>query len=563
MRLFKKYILLLLTSVCMLACGDIDVSHDTPPEESVSGVQIIKDNKLKYTVVCPMDASVGARIAASKISNALGTCTGTYVDPASVSQGDDACEIIVDNGKYGPSKILCEGMTYGSYMLGYKENKILVAAFDDDAFSAAAEKLCSIFDKHFKKGNLNISESLLTGGSTAGVKGYIPPFKTDVSPYCILQSGSNTTEDKAMQVEFSSCFDSDFTAYCNALVQDGYHKVCDNDFGGSCYGTYSNGQYLVNISLYRATKVMRIVSEPEYEKDFWSIEGSPGKEKMLMMQVYQDGVRFTGASTGGFIIRLSDGRFLIYDTGLENNTDQLIEYMRSRNTFQDGKIHIALLIISHPHTDHYGGFLGLAKKYSSEIQCEAVAFNLTNHKRQSCIDKTSLFAYTNDFTAAAESMGARVYCLRAGETFNLAGARLEVLFTPDELGTFFLSGKNEKGEKDTTYDMNNSSLIVRLVVDGQKITFTGDCRGGEAGIFNDTLLDTFESDIMTVAHHGFNVMTTVKMYNKAKPFALFWCVTKEGQDMSRSFDVTLMAASYVKKHFFQDELVEIELPYIL
>jgi hypothetical protein len=58
-------------------------------------------------------------------------------------------------------------------------------------------------------------------------------------------------------------------------------------------------------------------------------------------------------------------------------------------------------------------------------------------------------------------------------------------------------------------------------------------------------------------------MTTVKMYNKAKPFALFWCVTKEGQDMSRSFDVTLMAASYVKKHFFQDELVEIELPYIL
>ena len=47
MRLFKKYILLLLTSVCMLACGDIDVSHDTPPEESVSGVHIIKDNKRK------------------------------------------------------------------------------------------------------------------------------------------------------------------------------------------------------------------------------------------------------------------------------------------------------------------------------------------------------------------------------------------------------------------------------------------------------------------------------------------------------------------------------------
>ena len=562
MRILKEYILLSVASACLIACG-VNKLDNGSSDNPVSGIQIIKDNTVKYTVVCPMDASFGARIAASKISNALGACTGTFADAVTTSQGDGACEIIVDNGHNELSKSLCEGMTYGSYMLGYKNNKILVAAFDNDSFTAAAEKLCGLFEKHFKDGNLNISESALTGGSCTGVRGYLPPFKTDASPDCILQSGANTTEDKAMQVEFSSCYEKDFKAYCDALVQKGYHKVCGNDFGGSCYGTYSNGKYLVNVSLYRAAKLMRIVSEPEYEKDFWSIEGSPGNEKKLMMQVYQDGVRFTGESTGGFIIRLSDGRFLIYDTGLEQNTDELIEYMRSRNTFDDGKIHIALLIISHPHADHYGGFLGLSKKYSSEIQCEAVAFNLTNHKRQSCLEESALFAYTNDFTAAAKSMGARVYCLRAGETFNLAGARLEVLFTPDELGTFFLSGKNDKGEKDTTYDMNNSSVIVRLVVDGQKITLNGDCRGGEARIFNETLLDTFESDIMSVAHHGFNVMTTVEMYNKAKPFALFWCVTKKGQDMSRSFDVTLMEATYVKKHFFQDELVEIELPYIL
>ncbi len=562
MRPFKHYIFLLLVSVCYIACGDKEPGNGTS-DNPVSGIYVIKDNTVNYTVVCSVDAIYGARYAASKISNALGSHTGTYANVASASQGDGVCEIIVDNGHFELSRPICEGITYGSYALGYKDNKIFVIAFDDESFAAAAENLCGLFDKHFKKGNLIIDESLLTGGSSAGVRGFIPPLKLDASPSCILQSGANTTEDKAMQVEFSSCHESDFTAYCEALVREGYHKVCENDFGGSCYGTYSNGEYLVNVSLYKAVKLMRIVSEPEYEKDFWSIEGDPGHEKTLMMQVYQDGVRFTGVSTGGFIIRLSDGRFLIYDTGLEQNTDELIEYMRSRNTFKDGKIHIALLIISHPHADHYGGFLGLSKKYSSEIQCEAVAFNITNHKRQSCLDEPTLFGYTNDFTAAAKSMGARVYCLRAGETFNLAGVRLEVLFTPDELGTFFLSGKNEKGEKDTTYDMNNSSIIVRLVVEGQKITLNGDCRGGEASIFNKTLLDTFESDIMSVAHHGFNVMTTVEMYNKAKPFALFWCVTKDGQDMSRAFDVTLMNASYVKKHFFQDELVEIELPYIL
>lgn len=562
MSRINKFIWILLASVCVVACGGKEIDSKEP-DGPVSGLQIIKGNAVKFAVVCPEEEPLGAHVAASKICNTLGGLTRTAVNPSTSSAGNDALEIIVGRGVYAPADSQCGMLTYGSYVLAHVDNKIIVAAIDYSGYSGAAEKLCDLFDKNYKNGSLTLAEKSLVAGSAVNVNGYLPPLKTDAEPDCILQSGANTTQDKAMQVEFSNCAESDFTAYCGALVSEGYHKVCDNDFGGSCYGTYTNGQYLVNVSLYRKAKLMRIVSEPEYEKSFWSIEGAPGKEKMLMMQVYQDGVRFTGASTGGFIVRLSDGRFLVYDTGLEENTDELIEYMRSRNTFTDGKIHIALLIISHPHSDHIGGLLGLSKKYSSEIQCEAVAFNLTNHKRQSYYVESTLFGFTTDFTAAAKSFGAEVYCLRAGETFNLSGARLEVLFTPDELGTFYLSGKNDKGETDTTYDQNNSSNIVRLVVDGQKITFTGDCRGGEAGIFNNTLLDTFESDIMTVAHHGFNVVATLEMYKKAKPFALFWCVTKEGQDMTRSFDQQLMNASYVKKHFFQDELVEIELPYII
>ena len=562
MNRIKELIYILIAAAFFMACGGSEVKPDEP-DGPVSGIQIIKDNTVKFGVVCPIDASLGAHVAASKIGNSLGGLTRTAVNVGSTSAGTDEYEIIVDISEYAPASSLYDQLTYGSYQIAHIGNKIVVAAFDDKAYASAAQKLCDLFDKQFKSGNLILQESMLTGGSTDGVRGYIPPLKTDISPDCILQSGANTTEDKAMQVEFSNCKDKDFTDYCQALVEKGYRKVCDNDFGGSSYGTYSDGKYLVNVSLYRKAGLMRIVSEPEYAKSFWSIESAPGKEQVLMMQVYQDGVKYKGAATGGFIMRLSDGRFLIYDTGLEENTDELIEYMRSRNTFKDGKIHIALIILSHPHGDHIGGFLGLSKKYSSEIQCEAVAFNLTNHKRQSYYTQSTLFGFTTSFTAAAHSMGAEVYCLRAGETFNLAGARLEVIFTPDELGTFFLSGKNENGETDTKYDQNNSSNIVRLVVDGQKITYTGDCRGGEAEIFNNILLDTFESDIMTVAHHGYNVVATLKMYQKAQPFVLFWSVTKEGQDMSRSFDKQLMSASYVKKHFFQDELVEIELPYIL
>ena len=128
-------------------------------------------------------------------------------------------------------------------------------------------------------------------------------------------------------------------------------------------------------------------------------------------------------------------------------------------------------------------------------------------------------------------------------------------------GINVISGKNAQGESDTNLDQNNSSNIVRLTVGGQTITFTGDCRGGEAGIFNKLVKPVFRSEIMTVAHHGFNVSATLAMYTEAKPSVLFWNIRKDEQDMSRYFDKQLMAASYVKKHFFEEELVEIELPY--
>lgn len=527
------------------------------------GVVLAEDGAVRCTIVCPKNAGTQANGLAIQLALQLETIVGDTPNVETESAGKDAVEIVV-----GPEACFKQApdafgeITYGHYLLRAAGNKLLVAAYDKESYAAAALKVNSLLKENYADGTLKIPHGKMDGTVTT-VRGYVPPYNCTAMPEYYLQSGYSTTEDCAAQVAYSSRSDADFDAYCAKLGSTGYARVSENSFGKCRYASYSNGRYLVNVSLYGSTGLMNIVSEPEYRKSLWSIGGTKGTNQVLMMQVYQDNVKYTKKHPGGYVVRLSDGRYFIYDTGDSDIPEQMMEYMRSRNTFTDGKVHIALIVVSHPHTDHMDGLPVLASKYASEIVCEAVAFNMTNRTRQTLYALSTLHGRQNTIVNAAAALGAEVYCLRAGQKYNLAGATLEVLFTPDELGTMILTGKNAKGESDTTYDQNNSSNIVRLTVDGQRITFTGDCRGGEAGIFNSLVKPSFESDIMTVAHHGFNVSATLEMYTKAQPSVLFWPVRTDEQDMTRYFDQQLMAAKYVKKHFFEDSLVEINLPYIL
>lgn len=534
--------------------------------EGSDGAQavIINNGTACCSVMCPATAPSTTKIVAATICSNIASCTGIKVPQTTSSAGEDAWEIIVGADAYEPAKDLYPEITYGSYMLRKVGRKILVSAYDLSSYTAVRNYLKQLFAENYRNGDLFLDESLLKDKSVEGVIGYIPPFKVDKNPSYVLQSGTSSDKDEAMQVGFTSCKDADFDNYCSALEAASYTTASENEFGTCRYATYLGNGYQVNVSLYKDTGLLMIVSEPVPAMPIWSIEGTEGSVPTLMMQICQDNVILPPKSHPcAYVIRLSDGRYFIYDTGSTMAADQLMDYMRSRNTFTDGKVHIAMIIISHPHDDHRCGLNRLASKYANEIVCDAVAFNMTNHKRQSLYTTSVLHGRLNEIVTAAAKLHSRCFCLRGGQVVNLAGAKLEVLFTPDELGTFFLSGVNPDGETDTTYDQNNSSNIVRLTVGGQTITFTGDCRGGEAGIFNSTILNSFESDIMTAAHHGYNVSATVRMYTKAKPFVIFWPVRQDEQDMTRYFDQELMSATYVKKHFFEETQVEIPLPYVI
>lgn len=544
-----------LTSAEETTAAAIDYSVKTAPV-------IISGGEIKYTIVCPEGLSQEDENAANLIASKLKALCGKDPVRATASAGEEAEEIIIGMYSFAPAEELYDKISYGTYLMQRYGNKILIAAPDADAYAAVKKIFVNTLERNYANGELTFQALTLSNGRSTSVNGFVPIYKgTTKMPAYYLQCGAQTTGNTAMQVVFKSASLTDYEAYCKQLLGTGYTKVSENSIGTNSYSSYSNGKYLISVSLYRSARLLRIVSEKAYTNSLWDKAGTKGTQKVLLMQAYQDNVKYTGDHPGGYVIRLSDGRFILFDTGYEETANQLMDYMKSRNTFTDGKVHIALIMISHPHTDHMDGISALASKYASQIVCEAVAYNFTNVTRQSVYSESTMKSRQDEVINAAKKLGADYYCLRAGQKYDFAGATLEVLFTADELGDYYLSGKNANGETDTNYDQNNSSLMVRLTVEGQTITFTGDCRGGEAGIFNDLVLSSFTSDIMTVAHHGFNVVATLEMYKKAKPSVLLWPVTTAGQDMTRSFDKQLMEARYIKQHLFEDKLVELTLPY--
>ena len=93
---------------------------------------------------------------------------------------------------------------------------------------------------------------------------------------------------------------------------------------------------------------------------------------MMAPQITQVHLEDFGLS---YVIRLSDGRFIIFDGGwnFEPDRNRLFECLKAGSP--DEKPVIAAWILTHPHGDHYLCFLGFMEQYGDQVVIEKFLFN--------------------------------------------------------------------------------------------------------------------------------------------------------------------------------------------
>jgi competence protein ComEC len=206
------------------------------------------------------------------------------------------------------------------------------------------------------------------------------------------------------------------------------------------------------------------------------------------------------------LIQAPDGETMLIDGG-DSNTG-VLQYLLSQ-----GVQHLNLMVATHPHSDHIGGLVQVLEG----IPVDEVITNGQMHT-------TSIYERFLDAIASAQVQYAEV---KRGDMIPLGNLEFDVL-SPISI---------------TSEDLNDNSIVLRLVYGDTSFLFTGDAQANaEASMLNSDL--DVSATILKVAHHGSRTSSTPAFLNAVKPQVAIYFAGL-GNDYGHPHAETLEALSSV------------------
>jgi competence protein ComEC len=187
-----------------------------------------------------------------------------------------------------------------------------------------------------------------------------------------------------------------------------------------------------------------------------------------------------------FFIETSQGHQILIDGGPDNT---LTEKLEERMPFWDRTID--LVILTHSDKDHLFGLLEVLKNYEVD-----------NILWTGALGKSLLF---EEWQEAIENEGAKIWIAKKGLIVSLPGQRyFEVLYPFQSL-----EGRQVSA-------INDTSIVMMLNTDREKILFTGDIsKKIEHLLLEEGIL--LKADILKVPHHGSKTSSSEEFLGAVEP----------------------------------------------
>ena len=207
----------------------------------------------------------------------------------------------------------------------------------------------------------------------------------------------------------------------------------------------------------------------------------------------------------GYVIRCPDGRFVLVDGGLgeAEESDAFLETVKSMS--DDEKPAIAMWIITHAHSDHFGVFTKLSEKNRYEFNIEKVVFRFPDP------NKARGWSNTTDFYRAVKDIGKdKIIVPKTGDSFDIGGCVIDFLFTEADL------------PEGAQYPINDTSLAFRISYNGKRALFIGDGAEIQSSILCAKYSEKeLKSDVFQVGHHGY-WGGSPELHKKVSPSVVLW-----------------------------------------
>jgi len=301
-------------------------------------------------------------------------------------------------------------------------------------------------------------------------------------------------ENRNARVMTFDCADaSAFDLYCAQLSAAGYVQREVYTQGTHRFAAFQMDDCGVFVNHYGDAGELRIVSEENCA--YFDHSDRPGKAS-VSAQITQIPLENFGMS---YVIRLTDGRFILIDGGnhIEADCRKLYDCLKAQSPFE--KPVIASWILSHPHSDHFHCFIGFMEAYAHEVVIESFLFlfpecdDLVHYpaladEAYTMVIPSSVISIPQMLDWVARS-GAAVYTPHTGQRYSIGDAHLEILSSMDD--TIHRS-----------QNINAAALVIRMTLGGQTILWATDAAFSIARL-PERYGSWLKADILQIPHHGF------------------------------------------------------------
>lgn len=397
------------------------------------------------------------------------------------------------------------------YSISVIGERIVLCAYSNEMYEKAASKLLAQIEQ-LDSGVFGIRKDLsLTYQDVKDAD--LPKFSS--SGGTLLGSRVYYQGNGNYVIGYENVTGAEVETYLTQLAALGYEKKAGNQLGSVAFATYQKNSATVYTNWNTAEKCFRMtVGNDSFLPSALSGAYSAVKEPTLA-QLARNGAEQTAPGMS-YVLQLADGRYILIDGGGSDADDEaaLLQYLKENKPAAHEKPIIALWMATHAHGDHVALATDFLNHHGKEVRLEAIAHNFPdfNYNPASQDDSASMATLANRFLAAARSASPTLkrWTIHAGQTAEIAGAKIEILYTPED---YFPNAINWG---------NDSSCAWKITVGGKTILFAGDCDP----ILCDDMAkwygsDVLQCDVLQVCHHGFNG-ATMAFYKAIDPKICLW-----------------------------------------
>lgn len=513
-----------------------DVGKETDKEGTIT---LFKNgdyvaNVIRAELASDTDMTLYSRIRAA-IKAKTGKTVSTVTDFVAAGETlDNSSAILVGETDYEESKTVYASLEKGTavakivnnkYVIAYENNESLqklLVKLEEKIGSMAAEEIVIDSTWEFKTESAKLVESIKLPNYNGKALG----TAIDIGQASVLYIIDNTTL-------------LEYAAYLKDLEGLGFKTYTSNTIESNHFKTYTTDTQIVNVMFLANANQVRIIQDSRDSIELPALKSENVYTKTSTPSFTMMGISDAGYPGGmSFIYKLSDGTFFIIDGGIcknrgtnDNESDEcsgepsvhrLYKTLRELADNPD-KIVISGWLITHIHNDHAGSFIDLADEtgYLKNITIEQVIYS---QPADSDMTDGKMPNRRNWMPNALSKMKIeKTVKAHPGQVFYFADLTLTILSTHDLV-------------KPTKIARHNNASIVSLVEFGEKkALYLADAEGDANAQLVKHYSTTLDTDIVQVAHHGYNNTNANIVYPYVTPSIVLWPIQtadyKSGDDV--------------------------------